>query len=127
MSQLLIRPEKYTNRIEDFGYEYLSFETRKLAKGQKYESETGAKELCLVVLGGVCSVKTATETWNQIGGRTSVPVATSPSSSRSGCASASHSSSRLESTPRTSSPSQEVMSVSSSVRADVGTVRRSAR
>lgn len=72
MSQLLIRPEKYTNRIEDFGYEYLSFESRKLAKGQKYESETGAKELCLVVLGGVCSVKTATESWSQIGGRTSV-------------------------------------------------------
>ena len=33
MSQLLIRPEAFRNRIDDFGYEFLSFETRKLDRG----------------------------------------------------------------------------------------------
>ena len=42
------------------------------------------------------------------GGRTSAAGVGQPSSSTSGWASASHSSSRLESTPRTSSPSQEI-------------------
>ena len=33
MSELLKRPELFSGRIESFGYEYLSFETRKLAAG----------------------------------------------------------------------------------------------
>ena len=33
-----------------------SFETRKLAAGGQYAAETGANELAIVVLGGVCSV-----------------------------------------------------------------------
>lgn len=72
MSALLIRPEAFTDRIGNFGYEYLSFEVRKLSPGQKYESETGGNELALVVLGGRCSVHTSQESWEGIGGRTSV-------------------------------------------------------
>lgn len=44
MSELLIRPEKFRNRTEDFGYEFLSFETRNLEVGQEYKSETAGRE-----------------------------------------------------------------------------------
>ena len=36
MNELLIRAETFTNRIESFGYEYLSFQARKLAAGTPY-------------------------------------------------------------------------------------------
>ena len=69
MTELLVRPEKFRDRIETFGYEYLSFEARKLAAGGQYAAETGANELAIVVLGGVCSVTTPLESWPRIGGR----------------------------------------------------------
>jgi 5-deoxy-glucuronate isomerase len=72
MSDLLVRPEAFRNRIENFGYEYLSFETRKLAQGQRYDGETGGNELAVVVLGGVCSVKCERAEWPHIGGRKTV-------------------------------------------------------
>jgi 5-deoxy-glucuronate isomerase len=72
MSKLLVKPEKFRNRIENFGYEFLSFEVRNLAQGQRYDGETGRNELALVVLGGVCSVKSARGEWRRIGGRNSV-------------------------------------------------------
>ena len=59
MSDLLVRPEKFRDRVESFGYEYLSFEARKLAAGRQYAVETGANELAIVILGGVCSVATS--------------------------------------------------------------------
>jgi len=34
MSELLVRAKKFTDRTESFGYEYLSFEARKLAAGR---------------------------------------------------------------------------------------------
>ena len=45
MSDLLVRPEKFRDRIEDFGYEYLSFETRTLEAGEKDSGETANREL----------------------------------------------------------------------------------
>jgi 5-deoxy-glucuronate isomerase len=72
LGELLIRPERFTNRIENFGYEYLSFEVRKLAQGRTYDGETGGNELAMVVLGGVCSVQTPVGAWQRIGGRSSV-------------------------------------------------------
>ena len=72
MCSLLVRPEVFLDRIESFGCQYLSFEVRKLAPGGKYDRETGANELAIVVLAGVCSVKTPLGEWQQIGGRTSV-------------------------------------------------------
>jgi 5-deoxy-glucuronate isomerase len=72
MNSLLVRAEVFRNRIEDFGYEYLSFQTRKLAWGETYNGETGGNELAIVVLGGVCSVKSARCEWLHIGGRASV-------------------------------------------------------
>ena len=54
MSNLLVRSGKFRDRVEDFGYEYLSFETRKLEAGQKLSGETVNRELAIVVLGGIC-------------------------------------------------------------------------
>jgi len=72
MSHLLFRPEVFRDRIENFGFEYLSFETRKLAPGQKYESKTGAPELGIVLLGGTCSVTSSRGEWQRIGKRKTV-------------------------------------------------------
>ncbi len=72
MSALLIRPGTFADRIESFGYEYLSFEVRKLKPGQTYESDTRGNELAIVLLGGLCSVQTPGESWQGIGGRSSV-------------------------------------------------------
>ena len=72
MNNLLVRPEVFRNRIEDFGYEYLSFETRKLAAGEKCDGETVGRELAIVALGGVFSVKSSRGEWQHIGGRASV-------------------------------------------------------
>ncbi len=72
MSELLIRPEVFRDRIENFGFEYLSFQVRKLAQGQKYEGEIAGAELAIVLLGGVCSVKSSRGEWRRIGGRATV-------------------------------------------------------
>jgi len=72
MSELLIRPEKFRNRTEDFGYDFLSFETRKLEGGQTYKSETAGRELAMVVLGGVCSVTSSRGDWQGVGQRETV-------------------------------------------------------
>ena len=72
MSNLLVPPEAFRNRIDDFGYEYLSFETRKLAQGEQYSAETAARELAIVVLGGMCSVQSSRGDWQSIGGRATV-------------------------------------------------------
>jgi len=72
MSSLLVRPEVFRDRIEDFGLEFLSFQVRKMAQGQQYRGETGGNELAMVVLGGVCSVETPCGEWPRIGGRASV-------------------------------------------------------
>ncbi len=72
MSELLIRPEAFRNRINDFGYEFLSFETRKLERGQTYYGETAGTELAIVVLGGICSVKSSRGEWLNFGKRATV-------------------------------------------------------
>ncbi len=41
----------FRDRIDSFGYEFLSFETRKMEAGQKYSGETANRELAIVVLG----------------------------------------------------------------------------
>lgn len=70
--EYLIRPEAFANRIESFGYEYLSFQTRKLAAGQNYEGVLDQQELGIVVLGGVCSVKSSRGEWHGVGCRKTV-------------------------------------------------------
>ena len=72
MSDLLVRAEAFRNRIENFGYEYLSFESRQLEQGEGFNGETAGSELAIVVLGGVCSVKSSRGEWQRIGGRATV-------------------------------------------------------
>jgi len=56
MTQLLITPEKFTNRTDDFGFEFLAFENRKVPAGSTAQGSTGNRELAIVLLGGTCSV-----------------------------------------------------------------------
>jgi 5-deoxy-glucuronate isomerase len=72
MSHLLIRPEVFRDRIENFGFEFLSLESRKMESGQSYSGETGTNELAIVVLGGVCSVKSSRGEWLRFGKRATV-------------------------------------------------------
>ncbi len=43
-SDLLVRPEAFRNSIENFSYEYLPFEIRKLKQDQRYEAEARGME-----------------------------------------------------------------------------------
>jgi len=72
MSNLLVRPEVFRNRVEDFGFEFLSLEARAMEPGQKYSGETAGRELGIVVLGGICSVKSSRGEWLRIGKRANV-------------------------------------------------------
>ena len=40
---LLVRPEAFQNRIEDFGFEFLSLNRARWSSGQKYNGETEAE------------------------------------------------------------------------------------
>jgi 5-deoxy-glucuronate isomerase len=72
MSGLLVRPEVFRNKIANFGYEFLSFETIRLGEGHSYHGAIDRDELGLVVLGGVCAVKSSRGEWHHVGGRATV-------------------------------------------------------
>lgn len=72
MGNLLVRPDVFRNRIEDFGFEFLSLESRKLQQGASHSGDTGARELAIVVLGGTCSVKSSRGEWLHFGKRATV-------------------------------------------------------
>ena len=57
---------------ESTGYQYLTLRIRKLTPGEKFQSETGAAELGLVILGGRCSVESSAGSWPGIGSRAHV-------------------------------------------------------
>lgn len=69
---LLVKPERFANRIEGFGFEFLSFESRRLAAGESFHGETAGRELGLVVLGGICSVRSSKGTFASFGKRRNV-------------------------------------------------------
>ncbi len=72
MRDLLVHPENFTGRAESFGFEYLSFQIANLKAGQSFSGETGASELGLVLLGGVCTVESSHGQWPRIGERENV-------------------------------------------------------
>ncbi len=72
MNKLLIPPERFANRIDDFGYQFLSFENRKLAAGETFHATTGTRELGIVMLGGVCTVNSSEGTFAPVGKRPNV-------------------------------------------------------
>jgi 5-deoxy-glucuronate isomerase len=72
MANLLVSPDKFQKHKENFGFSLLSFETRKMSPGEQFNSLTGSSELAIVVLGGVCSVKSSRGEWLHFGGRATV-------------------------------------------------------
>ncbi len=78
--ELLIRPKSLNGssgetqyiQPEAVGFEYLTFRVRKFVNGDSYSGETGANELCLVVLGGRCSVESSAGSWSNFGSRAHV-------------------------------------------------------
>jgi len=72
MSTLLIHPQAFTGRRESFGFEYLSFESLRLAPGQSYSAATEGNELGIALLGGRCSVRSSHGSWPSIGERPNV-------------------------------------------------------
>jgi len=72
MNKLLIPPARFTNRIEDFGFEFIAFENRKLAAGETFRAGTGTRELGIVLLGGVCSVSSSAGAFPSFGKRPNV-------------------------------------------------------
>jgi len=72
MSEFLVRPQAFENHIENFGYEYLSFQTRKMRAGHRYIGGIDHEELAIVVFGGICSVKSSRGEWHNVGGRATV-------------------------------------------------------
>ena len=72
MSRLLISREGFENRRANFGFEFLSFENRRLSAGEKFEGNTEDNELAIILLGGVCSVESSRGKWSSIGGRKTV-------------------------------------------------------
>jgi 5-deoxy-glucuronate isomerase len=70
--RLLVSPEAFTEKTNDFGFEFLAFEQRFLAPGQKFRADTGKNELAIVVLGGVCCVSSSAGTFQWFGKRPNV-------------------------------------------------------
>lgn len=78
--ELLIRPARLGGRSGDtlfitpelVGFEYLTLRVRKLARGERFSSETDGHELGMVVLGGRCSVESSAGAWPSIGRRAHV-------------------------------------------------------
>jgi len=69
---LLISPERTANRTDNFGFEFLAFENRKLGAGELFRGRTAASELGLVLLGGVCSVNSSAGSFPAFGKRANV-------------------------------------------------------
>lgn len=57
---------------ERAGWEYISFEARKLTQGQSWEFDTGENELAFVNLSGAFDVDSNRGEWKDVGGRPSV-------------------------------------------------------
>lgn len=54
------------------GWEYVGFEVYRLQPGQSLKRETGANEVCLVLLSGLAHAATSEQQWERIGERMSV-------------------------------------------------------
>lgn len=77
---LLVRPQNYAHdpdcilfiTPEEAGWDYISFQARRLATGQQWSWRTGENELALVNLSGRYSVTSNRGSWQGIGGRRNV-------------------------------------------------------
>ncbi len=74
---LLIHPDTRADEYvrvtpERAGWQHLRFAARRMRAGQQWEHGTGEAELALVILGGVCSVRSNRGAWDEIGRRPNV-------------------------------------------------------
>ncbi len=70
--QLLFRAETASAGRQSYGFEYLSFQTRRMQPGERHEEDTSAAELGIVALGGRFSVASTRGEWSGIGDRAHV-------------------------------------------------------
>ncbi len=56
----------------DEGLRYISFDLLVFEKGMKYEEESSGDEICIVILGGRCTIVSGTKKWKNIGSRKDV-------------------------------------------------------
>lgn len=54
------------------GFEYLTFEVRRMGSAEKYQGRTDATELCIVGFGGQFAVSSNAGEWKSVGGRANV-------------------------------------------------------
>ena len=54
------------------GFDYLTFEVRRLKAGESYAGETGSNELGIVALGGCFQARSSQGNWESVGGRANV-------------------------------------------------------
>jgi 5-deoxy-glucuronate isomerase len=78
-AELLIRPPSNGSASKDLnvsreqsGFDYLTFQAKRLAKNESFSAETGANELGVVLLGGRCAVESSAGTWPNCGDRAHV-------------------------------------------------------
>jgi 5-deoxy-glucuronate isomerase len=72
-AQLLLKPEAaFIDTPESVQFDYLTFRTHDLAREQKFTGNTAGNELCLVLLGGRCSVESSAGSWHGFGERAHV-------------------------------------------------------
>ena len=72
-AELLLKPEEaFINTPESVHFDYLTFRTHDLAREQKFTGNTAGNELCLVLLGGRCSVESPVGSWRGFGERAHV-------------------------------------------------------
>jgi 5-deoxy-glucuronate isomerase len=79
MKELLIKPNSLKESGESLcitpettGFDYLTCSIRRMLRGENFSSETAARELGIVVLGGRCSVESVAGSWKDLGSRANV-------------------------------------------------------
>jgi 5-deoxy-glucuronate isomerase len=76
VSQLLVKPGKARQVHEitpaSAGWEHVGFALYDLQAGENLTLQQPGRELCLVVLTGTASIHVGEQTWNSVGGRSSV-------------------------------------------------------
>jgi 5-deoxy-glucuronate isomerase len=69
---LLKSDEAFIKTPESVHFDYLTFRTCDLAAAQKFTGDTAGNELCVVILGGRCSIESAKGSWHGVGERAHV-------------------------------------------------------
>jgi len=64
--------EAFIDTPEAVGFDYLAFRIHHLAAEHKFSGDTAGNELCLVILGGRCSIESSAGSWRGVGERAHV-------------------------------------------------------